>query len=100
MPWGMVGGLSWGVLSGPEQTAINGVMKGIVNGTNKGKEFLNFATKETGWMKPLPEQAAKYYREYTVSLGGGRGAARLVTGKGGEIYYTVGHYVSGWMKLQ
>jgi guanyl-specific ribonuclease Sa len=70
-------------------------MKGIANGTNKGKDFLNFATKETGWMQPLPAQAANYYREYTVSMGAGRGAARLVTDKGGEVFYTVGHYVFG-----
>jgi RHS repeat-associated protein len=100
LPWGMVGTSSWGMLSSAEQTAINGVMKGIANGTNKGKEFLNFAMKETGGTQPLPAQVANYYREYTVSMGAGRGATRLVTGDGGEIYYTVGHYISGWMKLQ
>ena len=46
--------------------------------------------------KILPEQARGYYREYTVKTPGesDRGARRIVTGKGGERYYTDDHYKS------
>lgn len=44
----------------------------------------------------LPEQPGGYYHEYTVPTPGsaGRGARRIITGKGGEIYYTADHYAS------
>lgn len=45
----------------------------------------------------LPSQGPGYYTEYTVepaSGGAGRGAERLVLGKGGEVYYTPNHYGS------
>jgi RHS repeat-associated protein len=45
----------------------------------------------------LPGQAPGYYTEYTVEPaagGAGRGAERLVLGKGGEVYYTPNHYGS------
>ncbi len=44
----------------------------------------------------LPARPAGYYREYTVSTPGesDRGARRLVTGSGGEFYYTADHYGS------
>jgi ribonuclease T1 len=45
----------------------------------------------------LPAEEPSYYREYTVATPGGeddRGARRLVTGRGGEVYYTEDHYVS------
>jgi RHS repeat-associated protein len=101
MPWGMVGGLGGasGLFSGAERNALNGVLKGIANGTNKGVEFENFAAKASGWAKPLPAQAAGYYRRYVVSLGAGKGAFRLVTGLGGEMYATFDHYVS-WIKIR
>jgi RHS repeat-associated protein len=69
--------------------AIGGVLKQIAQGTTKGKVFGNFGGD-------LPTKAAGYYREYTVSGAGqvGRGAARLVTGAGGEVYYTADHYVT------
>lgn len=72
-----------------EERAIGGVLKQIADGTTKGQEFFNFAGQ-------LPTKAAGYYREFTVPLAGqtGRGAARLVTGAGGEIYYTTDHYVT------
>lgn len=44
----------------------------------------------------LPKHDRGYYREYTVKTPGesGRGARRIVTGKGGEQYYTDDHYES------
>ena len=44
----------------------------------------------------LPDQPSGYYHEYTVETPGSpdRGARRLVTGEGGEIYYTSDHYGS------
>ncbi|MFP3990042.1 ribonuclease domain-containing protein [Streptomyces sp. E11-3] len=44
----------------------------------------------------LPRQQRGYYREYTVRTPGERtrGARRLVTGDGGETYYTRDHYNS------
>ncbi|CAM5500022.1 MULTISPECIES: ribonuclease domain-containing protein [Streptomyces] len=44
----------------------------------------------------LPAHERGYYREYTVRTPGSpdRGARRLVTGRGGEIYYTDDHYDS------
>ena len=46
--------------------------------------------------KILPKQDRGYYREYTVKTPGesDRGARRIVTGKGGERYYTDDHYES------
>jgi ribonuclease T1 len=42
----------------------------------------------------LPERSDGYYREYTVDTPGvrGRGARRIVTGDGGEVFYTDDHY--------
>lgn len=44
--------------------------------------------------KALPQQKRGYYHEYTVDTPNSRdrGARRLVTGQGGEIYYTGDHY--------
>ncbi|MGW2519840.1 ribonuclease domain-containing protein [Streptomyces sp. NPDC001617] len=44
----------------------------------------------------LPRQKRGYYHEYTVRTPGSRdrGARRIVTGQGGEIYYTDDHYNS------
>lgn len=44
----------------------------------------------------LPSQPEGYYREYTVPTPGSRdrGAKRVVTGNGGEFYYTADHYRS------
>lgn len=44
----------------------------------------------------LPEHKRGYYREYTVPTPGSRdrGARRIVTGQGDEIYYTDDHYNS------
>lgn len=44
--------------------------------------------------KRLPARERGYYREYTVPTPGvrGRGARRIVTGRGGEFYYTDDHY--------
>ncbi|MFH7594637.1 ribonuclease domain-containing protein [Streptomyces racemochromogenes] len=44
--------------------------------------------------KVLPKQKRGYYHEYTVRTPGerDRGARRIVTGEGGEFYYTDDHY--------
>ncbi|MFI1765639.1 ribonuclease domain-containing protein [Streptomyces sp. NPDC020800] len=44
----------------------------------------------------LPEHRRGYYHEYTVRTPGShdRGARRIVTGQGGEIYYSDDHYKS------
>ena len=44
----------------------------------------------------LPEQPAGYYHEYVDPTPGepGPGARRVVTGQGGEAYYTTDHYMS------
>ncbi|GAB2658704.1 guanyl-specific ribonuclease [Kribbella swartbergensis] len=46
--------------------------------------------------KILPTKERGYYREYTVKTPGesDRGARRIVTGEGGERYYTDDHYKS------
>ena len=51
-----------------------------------------FANRE----KQLPLQSRGYYREYTVRTPGvhDRGARRIVTGTGGEYYYSADHYRS------
>jgi ribonuclease T1 len=42
----------------------------------------------------LPRQKRGYYREYTVKTPGERtrGARRIISGAGGELYYTDDHY--------
>jgi guanyl-specific ribonuclease Sa len=42
----------------------------------------------------LPAKPAGYYKEYTVDTPGAsnRGARRIITGDGGEAYYTNDHY--------
>ncbi|MFF5937784.1 ribonuclease domain-containing protein [Streptomyces sp. NPDC012508] len=52
-----------------------------------GATFSNFE-------RILPEHKRGYYREYTVRTPGerDRGPRRLVTGQGGEVYYTDDHY--------
>ncbi len=44
----------------------------------------------------LPEEPEGYYREYTVKTPGSddRGARRIVTGDGGQLYWTDDHYAS------
>ncbi|WP_208948664.1 ribonuclease domain-containing protein [Streptomyces subrutilus] len=44
--------------------------------------------------KVLPQQKRGYYHEFTVRTPGerDRGARRIVTGQGGEFYYTDDHY--------
>ncbi|MBB5957775.1 guanyl-specific ribonuclease Sa [Saccharothrix tamanrassetensis] len=46
--------------------------------------------------KRLPAKSGDYYREYTVPTPGSddRGARRIVTGSGDEVYYTGDHYSS------
>lgn len=44
----------------------------------------------------LPRHERGYWREYTVPTPGesDRGARRIVSGRGGELYYTADHYGS------
>ena len=44
----------------------------------------------------LPQRERGYYREYTVPTPGvkSRGARRIISGKGGDLYYTDDHYKS------
>lgn len=44
----------------------------------------------------LPAKSSGYYAEFTVKTPGAstRGARRIVTGSGGEYYYTADHYAS------
>lgn len=44
----------------------------------------------------LPAKSSGYYEEFTVKTPGAstRGARRIVTGSGGEYYYTADHYAS------
>ncbi|MCW2540677.1 MAG: ribonuclease [Frankiales bacterium] len=46
--------------------------------------------------KHLPNEPRGYYHEYTVTTPGSddRGARRLITGQGGQLYYTGDHYSS------
>ncbi|MCW7941084.1 ribonuclease N [Streptomyces hygroscopicus] len=57
--------------------------------TQDGVVFGNFERR-------LPPHPRGYYHEYTVRMPGSRdrGARRIVTGQGGEIYYTDDHYNS------
>ncbi|PXY20427.1 ribonuclease N [Prauserella sp. PE36] len=56
------------------------------------KDGTTFGNRES----VLPEKPSGYYREYTVETPGSpdRGARRLVTGDGDELYYTGDHYAS------
>lgn len=44
----------------------------------------------------LPRRPRGYYREYTAQYASrkGRGAKRIISGRGGEFYYTSDHYDS------
>ena len=57
-----------------------------------GKDGSTFGNREG----LLPEESSGYYEEYTVPTPGSddRGARRIVTGEGGEFYYTEDHYES------
>jgi len=48
--------------------------------------------------KRLPLRPRAYYREYTVPTPGerDRGARRIISGNGGERYYTADHYQHFW----
>ncbi|HAW77395.1 MAG TPA: hypothetical protein DCW74_16885 [Alteromonas australica] len=43
----------------------------------------------------MPARLAGYYREFDPTLGvSGPGPQRIITGSGGEIYYTADHYTT------
>ncbi|MGF6481012.1 hemagglutinin repeat-containing protein [Paraburkholderia sp. JPY419] len=58
---------------------------------NDGTVFQN---RPVNGVQSLPAQAPGYYTEYVVTTPGvsGPGPQRIVTGQGGEIYYTPDHY--------
>ncbi|WP_185019930.1 DUF637 domain-containing protein, partial [Pseudomonas brassicacearum] len=60
---------------------------------NDGSTFQNRPDRVTGQIA-LPVQPSGYYTEYVHPSEGisGPGPQRIVTGKGGEIYYTPDHY--------
>lgn len=57
-----------------------------------GKDGSTFGNYE----QVLPQRKRGYYREYTVDTPGlnHRGARRIVTGQGGQFYWTADHYES------
>jgi guanyl-specific ribonuclease Sa len=65
---------------------------GVAQGGQRGGPPGQFANAE----RRLPAQPPGYYTESDVwpRGGGGRGAERLVFGRGGEVYYTRDHYRS------
>ncbi|MCA9520164.1 MAG: hypothetical protein KC609_04305 [Myxococcales bacterium] len=56
------------------------------------RDGVTFANREGR----LPRKQRGYYREYTVKTPGSRsrGARRIVSGRGGEMYYSADHYRS------
>ena len=72
---------------------VNRVLDDIASGVKRlDKDGSVFGNKEG----LLPKQPPGYYREYTVPTPGvaGLGAQRVVTGAGGEAYFTPNHYRS------
>jgi ribonuclease T1 len=74
--------------------AVIGTLKRIAAGgpypyAEDGTVFGNY-------QRLLPREPDDYYHEYTVAAAGGhtRGPRRVVTGAGGQDYYTPDHYVS------
>ena len=59
--------------------------------TYPGKDGSTFGNLE----RLLPREPRGYYAEYTVPTPGSRdrGARRIITGDGGEFYWTADHYV-------
>jgi ribonuclease T1 len=81
-------------LQDEERSAISATL-GLIKGGGPfpyAKDGSEFGNREG----LLPQQGPGYYREYTVPTAGSpdRGARRIVTGHGGEIYYTRDHYRS------
>lgn len=87
-------GLPWIAESELPPEALD-TLKDIDNGGPydfPGKDDTTFTNREG----LLPDHESGYYREYTVITPGSddRGARRIVTGQGGEFYYTDDHYSS------
>ena len=62
----------------------------------KQSEFRNDGSVFQNRERRLPRQSAGYYREWVHPTPGlsGPGPQRIVTGDGGEFYYTLDHYES------
>lgn len=59
-----------------------------------GRDGIEFQNRENR----LPVKPRLYYREYTVPTPGrrDRGPRRIISGRGGEFYYTQDHYRTFW----
>jgi ribonuclease T1 len=88
-----VSGLRWSDLAGLPQEAAE-TLERIADGGPFpfDRDGIVFENREG----LLPDEPSGYYREYTVVTPGedDRGARRIVTGRGGEAYYTDDHYDS------
>jgi ribonuclease T1 len=77
-----------------ERSAVGSTLRQIAAGGPfpHRRDGIVFANREGR----LPPEPAGYYHEYTVETPGSadRGARRLVTGRGGEAYYSNDHYRS------
>jgi ribonuclease T1 len=80
--------------AGEEHAAIAGVLELI----DAGGPYPNRADGEVfeNRERLLPQQPRGYYHSYTVPTPGSadRGARRIITGQGGELFYTSDHYDS------
>jgi ribonuclease T1 len=77
-----------------ERSAVQATLERIAAGEPfpHRRDGIAFANREGR----LPPEPPGYYREYTVETPGAadRGARRIVTGRGGEAYYSNDHYRS------
>lgn len=77
-----------------ERSAVRATLERIAAGGPfpHRRDGIAFANREGR----LPPEPPGYYREYTVETPGAadRGARRIVTGRGGEAYYSHDHYRS------
>ncbi|MCA2970042.1 MAG: hypothetical protein INH43_16120 [Acidobacteriaceae bacterium] len=82
-------------LGNPETVRrVEQTLQDISTGTQRySRDGIPFQNREG----KLPGQGSGYYKEYTVQPKAGvtnRGAERVITGQGGEVYYTPDHYNS------
>lgn len=87
-------GYTFAAIPAGERSAVQAALEQIAAGGPfpHRRDGIVFANREGR----LPPEPAGYYHEYTVETPGAadRGARRLVTGRGGEAYYSNDHYRS------